>query len=279
MSAQNIINDHGIITVDTNFLRPQYNASHLIVQNGEAAFIDVGTSNNVSILENSLRDNNLDNADVKYIFLTHIHLDHAGGAGQLIKLLPNAKLIVHPKGAEHMINPSKLIESSVRVYGKSLFDHLFGEIVPVDKKRIFVPSDKDEIYLSDRRLELFFTEGHAKHHYCVFDEISNSVFSGDNFGMSFREFDSINGKISIPITSPNQFDPDEAHNSIDSIIRYQPKYIYVAHFGQLDEIEKIGTVLHKFIDEFVAIAEKNANEENTLESIHSSLQELSLIHI
>ena len=257
MSAQNIINDHGIITVDTNFLRPQYNASHLIVQNGEAAFIDVGTSNNVSILENSLRDNNLDNADVKYIFLTHIHLDHAGGAGQLIKLLPNAKLIVHPKGAEHMINPSKLIESSVRVYGKSLFDHLFGEIVPVDKKRIFVPSDKDEIYLSDRRLELFFTEGHAKHHYCVFDEISNSVFSGDNFGMSFREFDSINGKISIPITSPNQFDPDEAHNSIDSIIGYQPKYIYVAHFGQLDEIEKIGTVLHKFIDEFVAIAEKN----------------------
>ena len=86
MSAQNIINDHGIITVDTNFVRPQYNASHLIVQNGEAAFIDVGTSNNVNILENSLRENNLDNADVKYIFLTHIHLDHAGGAGQLIKL-------------------------------------------------------------------------------------------------------------------------------------------------------------------------------------------------
>ena len=273
MSAQNIINDHGIITVDTNFVRPQYNASHLIVQNGEAAFIDVGTSNKVNILENSLRENNLDKADVKYIFLTHIHLDHAGGAGQLIKLLPNAKLVVHPKGVEHMINPSKLIESSVRVYGKNLFDHLFGEIIPIDEKRIFVPSDKDEIYLSDRRFELFFTEGHAKHHYCIFDEISNSVFSGDNFGMSFREFDSINGKISIPITSPNQFDPDKAHNSIDSIIGYKPKYIYLAHFGQLDEIEKIGTVLHQFIDEFVDIAEKNVNEKNTLESIHSSLQE------
>ena len=120
MSTQNIINDHGIITVDTNFVRPQYNASHLIVQNSEAAFIDVGTSNNVNILENSLRENNLDNADVKYIFLTHIHLDHAGGAGKLIKLLPNAKIVVHPKGAEHMINPSKLIESSVRVYGNCL---------------------------------------------------------------------------------------------------------------------------------------------------------------
>ena len=273
MSSKNIINDRDIITVDTNFVRPKYNASHLIVQNGEAAFVDVGTSNNINILEDALRNNNLDNADVKYVFLTHIHLDHAGGAGQLIKILPNAKLVVHPNGACHMANPSKLIASSVRVYGESLFDNLFGEIIPVDEKRILIPSDKERLYLSDRCLELFFTEGHAKHHYCIYDETANSVFSGDSFGMSFRDFDSNNGKISIPITSPNQFDPDEAHYAIDSITSYRPKYIYMSHFGQIDEIENIGICLHKFLDEFVDIALKNKDKKNTLESIHLSLQD------
>ena len=116
-----IMRNFGIIPIDTNFIRPKYNASHLICHDSKAAFVDVGTSKNIESLENALSNTHLDKGDVEFVFLTHVHLDHAGGAGKLMQKLPNAKLVVHPYGAKHMLDPSKLIASSERVYGKNLF--------------------------------------------------------------------------------------------------------------------------------------------------------------
>ena len=120
---------HGIITIDTNFVRPYLDASHLIIENGKAAFVDTGTNHSVSYLLDSLTPNNLDASDVEYVFITHVHLDHAGGAGKLMKLLPNAKLVIHPRGAKHLEDPSKLVTSSKSVYGEQVFFVLYGDIL------------------------------------------------------------------------------------------------------------------------------------------------------
>ena len=267
-----IMSNFGIIPVDTNFIRSQYNASHLICHDGKAAFVDVGTSNNIKLLEDALTNNNLDKGDVEFVFLTHVHLDHAGGAGKLMQKLPNAKLVVHPYGAKHMLDPSKLIASSERVYGKNLFSQLFGEVLPVEEQKILSPEDGQELLLNNRTMRIFYTEGHARHHYCIYDEYSKSVFSGDSFGMSLREFDSKNGSFIIPITAPTQFDPTEAHNAIDKIIKYQPDAIYLAHYSKIEQTEKLSSNMHDLINDFVDIALSYKNDDKRMEHIHKKLQ-------
>ncbi|MGI9199709.1 MAG: MBL fold metallo-hydrolase, partial [Woeseiaceae bacterium] len=109
--------DHGIVAVDTEFARPLQDASHLIVEKGRGAFVDTGVNSSVPILLASLQQQDLDPGDVDYLFLTHIHLDHAGGAGLLMQSLPNARCVVHPRGAPHMIDPAKVMAGTKAVYG------------------------------------------------------------------------------------------------------------------------------------------------------------------
>ena len=121
----------GVSTIDTGFLRPGFDASHLIVEGQEAAFVDVGTSPTVPVLREVLRQKNISPENVKYIIVTHIHLYHAGGAGVFLKDLPNAQVVVHPRGARHLISPERLIKGSIAVYGEKTFRHYFGDIVPI----------------------------------------------------------------------------------------------------------------------------------------------------
>ena len=261
-----------IITIDTNFVRPMYVASHLIYEGNDAAFIDVGTNHNVTLLLEELERRDIEKGDVKYVFLTHVHLDHAGGAGKLIQNLPNAKLVVHPRGAKHMIEPKKLIASAEAVYGKALFKQLYGNIEPVPQEKIMLAKDAEQIKMQDRNFRLFYTEGHAKHHYCLYDELANAVFSGDSFGMSFREFDTNKGEFIIPITSPTQFDPEEAHKAIDKIISYQPEAIYLAHYSKVVEIERLADDLHLSLNKFVNIALKHEHASERIEKIKLSIE-------
>ena len=264
--------DSGIITIDTNFVRPMYAASHLIIQGGDAAFIDVGANHNVTLLLEELERRDIDRGAVKYVFLTHVHLDHAGGAGKLIQKLPNAKLVVHPRGAKHMIEPKKLIASAEGVYGKELFKQLYGNIEPVSQEKIILAKDAEQIEMQDRSFQLFYTEGHAKHHYCLYDELANAVFSGDSFGMSFRELDTNKGEFIIPITSPTQFDPEEAHKAIDKILSYQPEAIYLAHYSKVVEIERLADDLHLALNKFVNIALKHKQTKERAATIKLSIE-------
>ena len=133
--------DHGIVAVDTEYARPLQDASHLIIEGGRAAFVDTGVNNSVSMLLDALRKNDLDAGDVDYLFLTHIHLDHAGGAGLLMQKLPNARCVIHPRGAPHMIDPAKLMAGTIAVYGEAETAKLYGEVLPIDAARIDVAED------------------------------------------------------------------------------------------------------------------------------------------
>jgi glyoxylase-like metal-dependent hydrolase (beta-lactamase superfamily II) len=253
--------DHGITAIDTGYVRPRFDASHLIVRGGRAAFVDTGTTHSVSILLDALEAKNIDRGDVDYVFLTHVHLDHAGGAGALSQVLPNAKVLVHPRGARHIIDPAKLVAGTKTVYGEKRFNELYGDIPPVPAGRVVEVKDGEVAHLNGSILELIHTPGHALHHYSIVDHDSNSIFTGDTFGVSYRVFDTENGAFIMPTTTPVHFDPDQAHTSIQRIMSYRPQAVFVTHYSRVAELERLAADMHRRLDTFVAIAKRCDDNE------------------
>ncbi|MEK6708125.1 MAG: MBL fold metallo-hydrolase [Pseudomonadota bacterium] len=248
--------DHGISTIDAQYLRPGLAAIHLIVEDDTAALVDTGTSFSVPGVIETLRRKNIAPENVAYVFLTHVHLDHAGGAGEFMRCLPNAKLVVHPRGARHMADPSRLIAGAMAVYGTAEFSRMYGEICPIDANRIIEAPDGFRIDLNGRPLLFLDTPGHARHHYCIFDEQSRSFFTGDTFGISYREFD-VNGmEFVFPTTTPVQFDPVAAHASLDRLMSYGPDHAFLTHYGRISHLPRHAGEMHDLIDAHVAIARK-----------------------
>lgn len=229
-------------------------ASHLIVDAGRAAFVDTGTNDSVPLLLDALHQQGLDAEDVDYVFLTHIHLDHAGGAGLLMQRLPNAKCVIHPRGAPHMISPAKLIAGTEQVYGVEMTKEMYGVIQPVNESRVVIAGDEQWFELGSRRMQTFYTEGHARHHYCLYDPASKGVFTGDSFGVSYRELDTAAGEFIFPGSTPTQFDPDAAHVSVDRILSYEPEKLYLTHYSRVTDLQRLGADMHSSIDAFSDMA-------------------------
>lgn len=274
----------GISAIDAQFHRPKRAAIHLIVENGKIALIDTGTASSIPGVLSVLQEKNLTVEDVDYIILTHIHLDHAGGASHCMRVFPNAKLVVHPRGARHMANPDKLVSGAIAVYGEAEFKRVYGEIYPIDKKRIIEAPDESRIELNGRSLLFLDTPGHARHHNCIYDEKSNSFFTGDTFGVSYRELDVNSMEFVFPTTTPVQFDPDAAHASIDRIMRFNPEYAFLTHYSRIGHLEQHAESMHELIDAHVGIA-KNAQNYSDLaatcrfDAIRAALQALLLQRI
>jgi glyoxylase-like metal-dependent hydrolase (beta-lactamase superfamily II) len=264
---------NGVTAIDTEYARPLQDASHLIVENGHGAFVDTGVNSSVPLLLAALRERDLDPADIDYVFLTHIHLDHAGGAGLLMQQLPNARCVIHPRGAPHMIDPGKLVAGTEAVYGKDNTQKMYGSIQPIHAERIDVADDGECFSLQGRELQAFYTEGHARHHYCLSDPASKGVFTGDSFGVSYRELDTAAGEFIFPTTTPVHFDPDEAHKSVDRILSYEPERLYLTHYSEVGNLERLAADMHKGINAFVAIALENANAENRTAVLRAAMFE------
>ena len=161
-------------------------------------------------------------AQVDYVILTHVHLDHAGGAGQLMARFPNARLTVHPRGARHMIDPSRLLAATVAIYGEEETRRIYGEILPVPRERVIETPEGATLRLAGRELLFLDAPGHARHHVVVRDGETGHIFAGDTFGLSYRELDQDGRQFSFPTTSPSQFDPPALHRSIDRMLALGP---------------------------------------------------------
>lgn len=264
---------HGLLAIDTEYARPLQDASHLIVENGRGAFVDTGVNSSVPMLLDALRQNDLDAADVDFVFLTHIHLDHAGGAGLLMQHLPNARCVLHPHGVPHMIDPARLIAGTQAVYGEEETAKLYGEIQPIDAVRIDIADDGASFSLQGRELLAFYTEGHARHHYCLSDAQSQGVFTGDSFGVSYRELDTVAGEFIFPTTTPIHFDPAEAHKSVDRILSYGPERLYLTHYSEVQNLERLAADMHKGIDAYVSMARASANAAQRNEALQKAMFE------
>ncbi|MDQ2069741.1 MBL fold metallo-hydrolase [Natronospira bacteriovora] len=262
---------HGITAIDTDYHRAHFDASHLIVDQGRAAYVDTGTTHSVPALLAALDEAGLKPEAVDYILLTHIHLDHAGGAGELIRHLPNAICIVHPRGARHMVDPSKLVAGTRAVYGDEAFHKLYGEIPPIAPERVRESRDGMVLRLGERRLTLFHTPGHARHHYCIFDDRSHAVFTGDTFGVSYRELDTDQGEFILPTTTPVHFDPDAYHASVDRIMSFEPNACFLTHYSRVTDLDRHARTLHEELDAFVAIAEANRDADDRISAIERDL--------
>ncbi|MDJ0905211.1 MAG: MBL fold metallo-hydrolase [Woeseiaceae bacterium] len=272
IAATTILND-GIVAIDTEYARSLQDASHLIIEGGRAAFVDTGVNDSVPLLLDALRAQDLDVGDVDYVILTHVHLDHAGGAGLLMQELPNARCVVHRYGARHMVDPEKLVAGTQAVYGVEQTQQTYGTIRPIDEDRIHIPEDGDWLSLNGRELQFLNTEGHARHHHVIHDPASKGVFTGDSFGVSYRELDTGNGEIVFPTSTPVQFDPPEAHVSVDRIMGCEPEQLYLTHYSRVRNLDRLAQQMHAGIDAYVAIAEQHEHDDDRSANIRAGLTE------
>ena len=252
--------DYGISAVDSGYYRPMLDAIHLMVEGDRAAIIDTGTNHSVPPVLEAIRAKGLRPEQVEFVILTHVHLDHAGGAGLFMREFPNATLTVHPRGVRHMIEPGALLAGTVAVYGEEATRRMYGDILPVPKARILETPHASSIRLNGRELQFLDTPGHARHHVAILDSKSGHIFAGDTFGLSYREMDQDGRQFIIPTSSPAQFDPGPYHRSIDLVMRYRPAAVYVTHYSRIVDIPAKGAVLHRLVDAHaeLALSEKDA---------------------
>lgn len=265
----------GIHVVDSCFGGERLVAIHLIVEKGRVAIVDTATNASVPRLLRELDHLGLAANQVDYVILTHVHLDHAGGAGQLMAALPAARLVVHSRGARHMIHPSRLIAATYEVYGRENAIRMYGDILPVAAERVVDISDKTTIDLCGRELPLFDAPGHARHHICIRDSHSGHIFTGDTFGLCYPQLDCDGRQFVFPTTSPTQFDPDALHRTIHMITDMKPSALYVTHFGRVRDVARLAADMHRLIDEQLEIAllEKESGPDRS-ERIRTGLRSL-----
>jgi glyoxylase-like metal-dependent hydrolase (beta-lactamase superfamily II) len=262
---------HGITAVDAEYLYSGHAAAHIIVDGGRAAFVDVGTNDSVPYLLAALEELGVPRAAVDYVLLTHVHLDHAGGAGALMRELPHAQAVLHPRGAPHMIDPTRLIAGSKQVYGEEAYARLYGELVPIPPQRVRVVADGERLRLGARELELLHSPGHAQHHYVIVDEAHASIFSGDTFGISYRLLDTAAGVFIMPSTTPSQFDPGQHLASIDRMLAYAPESMYLMHFSRVTGVPHLAEILKAQIREFARIARAHADDADPHPGIRTAM--------
>ena len=245
---------NGIHAFSAECIQPLTTAIHLIESDGRAAFVDTANFGIMPQALAALDTLGLGPEAVDYVILTHIHLDHAGGAGAMINAFPNARLVVHPRGARHMAEPSKLMAGVEGVYGRERARKVYGQLIPVAAARIVEAHDNTTLRLGARELLCLDAPGHARHHIAIVDRQTSGIFTGDTFGISYRELDVAGRPVIFPSSSPTQFDPDAMRSSIERILSFNPDAVYLTHFSRLAPPAELGRKVLRLLDRYVDIA-------------------------
>lgn len=262
--------ENGIVAFDAGYVRPILAAIHMVIEDGHVAFIDTGSNDALPNALAALERLGLGVAAVDYVILTHIHLDHAGGAGGMVAAFPNARLVVHPRGARHMAEPSRLVAGVTAVYGAEYVQRVYGEIMPIPADRIIEAPDGYVISLAGRKLLCLDTPGHARHHICIVDQKTGGIFTGDMFGLSYRELDVDGRQFIFPTTTPTQFEPEEMRKSIQRLLAFNAEAMYLTHYSRVEDVQNKGNELVRHLDVLVELA---VGERNSGEHRHQRIKE------
>lgn len=256
---------HGITCIDAAYVQPGLACLYLVEEGGECALVETGTCHSVPGVQAVLDERGIAPAQVRYVIPTHVHLDHAGGAGAMMRLFPDAQLLIHPRGARHMVDPERLVAGATAVYGEAMFRDLYGEIQPIDAARVREVADGESVSLAGRRLVFRHTRGHAEHHFCIWDETSRGWFSGDMFGVSYPWCRLPGGDFLLPSTTPSQFDPEAYLRSLAVLHSYAPQRIYMTHFGELRYSDEKAALLSEQVNAYRELARTHADDPADLQ--------------
>lgn len=246
--------------IDSHDLGMTGRTSSYVLLEENITLFEPSSSPSVPHIKNGLNDLGVRLEDISYIIVTHVHLDHAGGAGLLLESCPNAKVVVHPKGARHLIDPSRLIAGAKAVYGEQ-FDGLFSPIVPVPEDRIIAISDGESIQIGpDSKLTFYDTPGHANHHFSILDHKSMSLYTGDTIGIYYQELLSEGLEFYLPSTSPNQFNPEAMLKAADLFDSLDLNAIHFSHFGVSRNPKTATAALREWLPVFIRAAETGAGQ-------------------
>jgi glyoxylase-like metal-dependent hydrolase (beta-lactamase superfamily II) len=263
----------GIVAIDSGLERPRMAACYLLESDSALAVIEAGHNAAAERILNFIRRRGRRPEDVSHVVVTHVHLDHAGGAGLLMKQLPNATLVAHPRGARHVIDPSRLEASARAVYGDEKFDATYGSLVPVSETRVVTMGDGDSLSVGNRKLLFMDSPGHARHHFTVWDERTRGWFTGDTFGISYRELDTERGPFVFPTTTPVQFDPPALIDSIDRMMERDPEYMYLTHFGRVGDTHRLAADMRICVERFVEFAHQFESDEQRTRRIEAAMMD------
>ncbi len=254
-------------TIDLNFLGTEkVIASFLLLGGSSAAIVETGPTTCLGHLEAGLEANGVSPEDVQEVFLTHIHLDHAGASGHLAESLPNATFYVHELGHPHLADPSKLVKSAARIYGDRM-DELWGDARPVPEERLVILADGDEVEAAGGRLVAHDTPGHAYHHLAYLEPDSGSLFAGDVAGIRLPGQSYVR-----PPTPPPEIDVDAWVRSIEKIRKIAPSTLHPTHFGRYDDVDRHLSELEQRLQDWLLFVEGRTNEGASREEISEELR-------
>ena len=266
----------GISVIDSEYYSKDFAAIYLLKQKNKVIIIETGTNYSVPYVKEALSQIGLSFSDVSYVIPTHVHLDHAGGAGLLMMQCQNAALVVHPRGARHLIDPSKLVAGAKAVYGENKFKEYYGEIFPIDANRVIQADDNFILDFDGRELRFIDTPGHARHHFCIWDKATKSMFTGDTFGISYRDLDHQDELYILPSTSPVQFDPEALIQSINRIMEFKPERVCLTHFSAIKPTKKATNKLIESIHFVSNLAIKYADKNDSESIIYKKMMDYFL---
>lgn len=243
-------------TIDCHYLgAPGVAAAYLMIEGERASFVENNTALAVPRLLEALEAAGRTPEQVEYVFVTHVHLDHAGGSSALMEACPNAVLMAHPRAVRHLVDPSKLVASAKQVYGEERFRALYGEIHPIPEHRVKAVEDGTRIVWGSRTLEFFHTRGHANHHLCIEDSKTRGIFTGDAFGLAYPALQE-KGTFAFPSTSPTDFIPEAATAVVAQIAGRKPERVFPTHFGEHTDVNEIARQLASDIAFSAALMEE-----------------------
>ncbi len=275
MSKFQVLHD-GIYCIDSGYEQDDYAAIYLLREGDEVAIIETATQHCLPRLLEVLTELAISYQQIKYVIATHIHLDHAGGGGAMMEIFDQARLIAHPRGAKHMIDPTKLIKASMAVYGEGTFKRLYGDIKAVDESRVDIADDGDIYTVGGRDLVFLDTPGHARHHFCIYDAKSKGIFSGDTFGTSYPVLHNLRHGL-IPSSSPAHFDPEAMNNSLDKLLACQPDYMYLTHYGEIDQPVAKAVELKQWLSDMQDLCQKhNPVDEASRLALENALRQMTI---
>ncbi|MDP3859745.1 MAG: MBL fold metallo-hydrolase [Stagnimonas sp.] len=264
---------YGITCLDTLQERPRMACCYLVERGADVAIVEAGTSQGVPRLLAELARRGIARERVRYLIVTHVHLDHAGGAGALLRELPAATLLVHPRGLRHLTDPSKLIAGATAVYGAAAMAEKYGEILAAPAERSRAVADDESLPFGDGVLQFIDSPGHARHHFSIWDPRSQGFFTGDTFGLSYREFDDAQGPWLIPTTTPVQFEPEAWEATLDRYLSFAPQRMYLTHYGAVGDVPRLAASLRAGIRRYAELARRLRSAPERHDALKAALRQ------